>query len=68
MAVRAAQAQAIFDWRASKLVAKIYHENFRSVQTVRRCGFREERRLENLSLYSITMQEYLRQMTGDKLA
>ena len=57
-AVRAAEAQAFLDWRAKKLTAKIYHGNSRSARTVRRCGFREERKLEELSCYSITQEEY----------
>ena len=58
-AVQAAESRAFLDWRARKLTAKIYHGNARSVRTVLRCGFREERRLENLSCYSITQEEYL---------
>lgn len=58
-ALRAAQARAFFDWRAQKLTAKIYHGNLRSELTVKSCGFREEQRLEKLSRYSITMDEYL---------
>lgn len=58
-AVQAAQYEAFLEWRAKKLTAKIYHENVRSKNTVRRCGFHEEERLENLSCYSITMDEYL---------
>lgn len=57
-AVRAAQALVFLEWRARKLTAKIYHGNTRSVATVRGCGFREERRLEHLSCYSITKDEY----------
>ena len=57
-AVRAAEAQAFLQWRAKKLTAKIYHGNTRSVNTVRRCGFREEQHLEKLSRYSITMDEF----------
>ncbi len=58
-AVRAAQYRAFFDFRARKLIAKIYHGNLRSKLTVQSCGFREEERLEKLSRYSITMDEYL---------
>ena len=57
-AVQAAEDQAFLEWRARKLVAKIYHGNSRSVSTVRGCGFREERQLENLSYYSIAQNEY----------
>lgn len=57
-AVRAAQMQAFLNWRARKLTAKIYHENTRSIGTVRGCGFREERRLDALSCYSITQEQY----------
>ena len=57
-AVQAAESRAFLDWRARKLTAKIYHGNVRSVRTVLRCGFREERRLENLFCYSITQAEY----------
>ena len=58
-AVRAAQYYAFLERRAQKLTANIYHGNLRSVKTVCRCGFREEERLEKLSRYSITMNEYL---------
>ena len=58
-AVRAAQYYAFLKRRAQKLMANIYHGNLRSVKTVCRCGFREEERLEKLSRYSITMNEYL---------
>ena len=57
-AVRAAQVQAFLNWRARKLTAKIYHENTRSIGTVQGCGFREERKLDDLSCYSITQDEY----------
>ena len=56
--MQAAESRAFLDWRARKLTAKIYRGNVRSVRTVLRCGFREERRLENLSCYSITQAEY----------
>ena len=61
-AVRAAQARVFLEWRARKLRAKIYHGNIRSVGTVRNCGFREEQRLETLSCYSITKEEYFTAM------
>lgn len=57
-AVQAAEVQAFLHWRARKLTAKIYHGNVRSVRTVCRCGFREERRLDALSHFSITQEEY----------
>ena len=65
-AVRAAQYRAFFDWRAKKIIAKIHHGNIRSERMVRCCGFREEQRGESLSLYSITMDEYLRALTREK--
>ena len=58
-AVQAAQYEAFLEWRAKKITAKIYHDNVRSKNTVRHCGFHEEERLENLSCFSITMNEYL---------
>ena len=58
-AMRAAQAQAFFARRARKMIAKIYHGNVRSERMVRCCGFREEERLEKLSRYSITLDEYI---------
>lgn len=67
-ALRAAQSRAFFDWRAQKLTAKVYHENTRSIRTVRSCGFREERRLDHLSCYSITMENYLQMTTRGMLA
>lgn len=62
-AVQAAQRRAFFDWRARKMIAKIYHGNLRSQRTVLGCGFREERRMEALSCYSITLEEYLSHLT-----
>ena len=64
-AVRAAQYRAFFDWRAKKMIAKIYHGNIRSERMVRCCGFREEQRGESLTLYSMTMDEYLRALTRE---
>lgn len=58
-AVEAAQAQAFLEWRAKGLTAKIYHGNARSVAVVRRCGFQEEQRMEKLSSFTITAEEYM---------
>ena len=58
-AVRAVQSHAFLERRARKLTANIYHGNARSVKTICRCGFHEEERLQKLSRYSITMDEYL---------
>jgi RimJ/RimL family protein N-acetyltransferase len=67
-AVMAAQSRAFFEWRAKKLIAKVYHDNIRSIHTVRRCGFREEQRSATLSQYAITMKDYLQMLTQDRLA
>ena len=61
--VRLAESQAFLKWRAKELTAKIYHGNGRSVRVVCNCGFREVRRLEHLSCYSITSEEYLELLT-----
>jgi RimJ/RimL family protein N-acetyltransferase len=58
-AMRAAQTHAFFERRVKKMIAKIYHGNVRSERMVRCCGFREEERLEKLSRYSITFDEYV---------
>ncbi|MCI2057459.1 MAG: GNAT family N-acetyltransferase [Oscillibacter sp.] len=58
-ALQEAQKQAFLDWRARKLTAKIYADNVRSMNTVRRCGFTCEKRQDSLARYSITMDEYL---------
>ena len=59
LAVQAALRQAFFEWRAEKLIARIYQENLRSVNTVCGCGFVREHRGGNLDRYRITMAEYL---------
>ena len=60
-AVRAAVAKVFLEWRGRSLTARIYHGNTRSVGLVCGCGFRERERLEKLSCYRITREEYLAQ-------
>ncbi|MDD3346519.1 GNAT family N-acetyltransferase [Oscillibacter sp.] len=58
-AVAAAQRQVFLEWRARKLVAKIYHGNARSEAVVQRCGFQAEQETETLSYFSISAERYL---------
>lgn len=59
-AIRSALSTAFLEWRASKVVAKIYTENVRSVRSVRACGFSQSDEDERLCRYKITSAEYLR--------
>ena len=60
-AVRAAVAKVFLEWRGRSLTARIYHGHTRSVGLVCGCGVRERERLEKLSCYRITREEYLAQ-------
>lgn len=59
-AIRSALATAFLEWRADKVVAKIYTENVRSMRAVRSCGFSQSSEGERLCRYKITGAEYLR--------
>ena len=61
-AIRAALSTAFFEWRAKKVVAKIYAGNGRSIRSVRSCGFNCEYHEEPLFRYSITMDDYLERL------
>ena len=63
-AVRAALDTAFLSLRARKLVARIYHGNQRSVNTVLGCGFSLEKRGRGLDAYSISMADYLEMMSA----
>lgn len=67
-AVRTALSKAFFEWRAKKLIARVYHDNTRSVRIIRHCGFSEEQRFDKLSQYAITINGYLKTLNQNKLA
>lgn len=58
-AILAALSTAFFEWRARKVVAKIYPGNLRSIRAVQSCGFSCDHRENPLFRYSITMDDYL---------
>lgn len=53
-----------FEFRAQKIVAKIYAENKRSIHAFVHAGFRLESSAADLRTYSITMEQYLRLLKG----
>lgn len=61
-AILAALSTAFLEWRAKKVVAKIYAGNQRSIRSVRSCGFQCEYHEESLFRYSITMDDYLERL------
>lgn len=61
-AVSKAVAHLFLELRATQVVAKIYHGNTRSKHTVRHCGFMEAECGEKLSVFSLTLEQYLKKM------
>ena len=59
-AIRSALRTAFFDWRAGKVVAKIYAENQRSIRAVKACSFTCEASHPTLCRYALTMEDYFR--------
>ncbi len=53
---------AFFEWRAKKVVAKIYADNHRSINMMCSCGFICEQHEEPMLHYRVTMNEYLKQI------
>ncbi|MGE4486158.1 MAG: GNAT family N-acetyltransferase [Oscillospiraceae bacterium] len=55
---------AFFEFRAQKITARIYEENKRSIRAFINAGFKLEREVSNLKIYSLTVEQYLRQLKG----
>jgi regulator of nucleoside diphosphate kinase len=55
---------AFFEFRAQKVIAKIYKENVRSIKAFMNAGFRLESQAANLGTYTITMTQFLQRMKG----
>ena len=53
---------AFFEFRAEKIIAKIYKENKRSIRAFIHAGFRLESQTANLKTYTITMDQYLKRL------
>lgn len=58
-AIRETLKTAFFEMRSLRVVAKIHHENLRSVHAFAAAGFRIEYETEMLKSFAITMREYL---------
>lgn len=58
-AVHMALNRAFLEWRAHKVIARIYAENQRCIRMMRACGFTCERHEEPLCRYGLTMDTYL---------
>jgi RimJ/RimL family protein N-acetyltransferase len=52
--------QAFFQWRMPRVIAKINPENNRSIKAFEKSGFHFERELIHSSLYSISLEEYIK--------
>lgn len=52
---------AFFEWRVEKVIAKINAMNTRSIRVFKKAGFRHERMLPREMLFSITIDEYIKQ-------
>jgi len=55
---------AFFEFRSQKITAKIYEENKRSIRAFINAGFKLECEASNLKIYSLTVEQYLRQLKG----
>jgi RimJ/RimL family protein N-acetyltransferase len=51
---------AIFQWRAEKVIAKIKFKNERSIRVFRKVGFKKEKELIKEAQYSISIEEFLK--------
>ncbi len=63
-AIRESLKIAFFEFRAQKIIAKIYKENKRSIQAFINAGFKVESETANLKIYTITMEHYLQLLKG----
>jgi len=59
-AIRQGLNHAFFDWRISQVIAKISSDNIRSIHAFEKSGFTFERNLNNLRLYRITLEDYIK--------
>lgn len=55
---------AFFEFRAQKVIAKIYKENLRSIKAFMNAGFQLESQVESLGTYTITMTQFLQRLKG----
>lgn len=60
--LRAALSMVFLEWRGSRVLARIYPENARSLRSVRSCGFRCTADQGKLHRYEISAEEYLRSL------
>jgi regulator of nucleoside diphosphate kinase len=62
--IRESTKIAFFEFRAQKIVAKIYKENIGSIQAFSNAGFELERESPKLKIYALTIGHYLQQLKG----
>ncbi len=62
--IRESMKIAFFEFRAQKIIAKIYEKNKRSIQAFINAGFQLERKTADLKTYTITMEQYFRLLKG----
>ncbi len=55
---------AFFQWRVNRVVAKIHPNNQRSVKAFENLGFVLEDEYKNLKVYSLSMNDFIRKLTG----
>ena len=51
---------AFFKWRMDEVIAKVNHENKRSIKLFNKVGFKQDKKLVKEMQYSITMDEFLK--------
>lgn len=54
--------KAFFENRASAVIAKIHTDNLRSIRTAVHCGMRVFEERERLTVYSVSMETYLKKL------
>lgn len=64
-AIRESIRIAFLEFRAEKVIAKIYNENKRSLRAFENAGFTPETEKSALKVYSITMKRYLQILKGE---
>ena len=52
---------AFFEWRIPRVIAKIKPDNHRSVKAFEKAGFQCKKELDNLKLFHISQEDYIRQ-------
>jgi RimJ/RimL family protein N-acetyltransferase len=53
---------AFFQWRVSRVVAKINVHNIRSIKAFEKSGFLLENEYANMKIYSLSMDDYIRRL------